>query len=69
MDVVEDDKNNAILSKIENKGLLKPQNLKPSFTGSSPAGGARRRDASENNYLGAGLNEKKGMLRNDSFTS
>lgn len=24
MDVVEDDKNNAILSKIENKGLLKP---------------------------------------------
>lgn len=38
MDVVQDDKNNAIIDKIENKGLLKPNNLKPSFTSSSPMG-------------------------------
>ena len=68
MDVVEDDKNNAILNKIENKGLLKPQNLKPSFTGSSPLG-VRKVEPNNNSYLGAELKEKKGMVRNDSFTS
>ena len=45
MDVVQDDKVNAALNKIENKGsLLKPQNIsKPSFQSSSP--GVRKRDS------------------------
>ena len=63
MDVVQDDKNNAIIDKIENKGLLKANNLKPSFTASSPMGVRKteQREQSQNSYLGANLKEKKGM--------
>ena len=76
MDVVQDDKVNAALNKIVNKqSLLKPQpNItKPSFQSSSP--GVRKREsaqsilAQEQQLLGAGLNQGKGMNRDASQSS
>ena len=76
MDVVQDDKVSAALNKISNKqSLLKPQpNItKPSFQSSSP--GVRKREsaqsilAQEQQLLGAGLNQGKGMTRDASQSS
>jgi len=77
MDVVQDDKVNAALNVIANKqSLLKPQpniSHKPSFQSSSP--GVRKREsaqsilAQEQQLLGAGLNQGKGMNRDSSQSS
>ena len=74
MDVVRDEKDNAILNKIAKKeqNVLNPNQVKPSFTASSP--GMRKRESAQNipqnSYLGSNLNSgDKGMNRNESYTS